>query len=194
MQPCYAEMKNSNGFTPHDVFTLTHASLFKDGQRWMKGIAKSCMLVSLLVIIGVFLVAFHAVNSKERNLVSSHVLNISDSIALVSSSISTLMFSSILTSNYGKMNFLCLLPFKLITGLAALFISFSTMIVAFNGRLFISLHHGFKWVLTLTFLCTFIPIVLLFLVQLYQLLSTLSDSTSIYRLLSGKGKYRGIHK
>ncbi|GMN65450.1 hypothetical protein TIFTF001_034519 [Ficus carica] len=194
MQPSYAELKNSNGFTPQDVFTITHASLFKDGERWMKDTAKFGMLVSILITIGVFLASFHAVNGEEKILVLSHVLNVSVLVTLASSSISTLMFLSILTSNYEKMNFLYVLPFKLITGLVTLFIAMSTMMVAFNGRLFISLPHGLKWVATLTFTGTFIPVALFVLVQHYQLLSNMWDSTFVSKLLSGKGKYHAFHR
>lgn len=194
MQPSYAELKNSNGFTPQDVFTITHASLFKDGERWMKDTAKFGMLVSVLMTIGVFLASFYAVNGEEKILVSSHVLNVSVLVALASSSISTLMFLSILTSNYEKMNFLYVLPFKLITGLVTLFIAMSTMMAAFNGRLFISLPHGLKWAATLTFTGTFIPVALFVLVQHYQLLSNMWDSTFVSKLLSGKGKYHAFHR
>ncbi|XP_024028420.1 uncharacterized protein LOC21387519 [Morus notabilis] len=196
MLPSYAEKKNSNGLTPQDLFTLEHATMLKDGENWMKSTATSCMLVSLLLTTLVITAAFHAINNiKERTPVSSDVLNVSESVALVSSSISTLVFFSILTSNYGKKDFLCLLPLKLVVGLATLFVSMSSMMAAFIGRFSVSLpRDGLKWVPTLTFMGISIPVALVILVQLYQLLWKLWDSTFVSRPLSGKGKNHVLHK
>ncbi|XP_010105991.2 uncharacterized protein LOC21389432 [Morus notabilis] len=196
MLPSYAEKKNSNGLTPQDLFTLEHATMLKDGENWMKSTATSCMLVSLLLTTLVITAAFHAINNiKERTPFSSDVLNVSESVALVSSSVSTLVFFSILTSNYGKKDFLCLLPLKLIVGVATLFVSMSSMMAAFIGRFSVSLpRDGLKWVPTLTFMGISIPVALVILVQLYQLLWKLWDSTFVSRPLSGKGKNHVLHK
>ncbi|EXB68709.1 hypothetical protein L484_024728 [Morus notabilis] len=93
--------------------------MLKDGEHWMKGTATSCALVSLLLLLSTLV--FTAIDNEERGSVSSYVRDMSESIALVSTS--TLMFFSILTSNYGKEDFLRLLPFnKLKMGLVILYI------------------------------------------------------------------------
>ncbi|KAA8541207.1 hypothetical protein F0562_025186 [Nyssa sinensis] len=58
VQPSYRDMKNKNGQTPHDLFTMEHKELMKEGEKWMKDTAKSCMIVTTLIAIVVFLSAF----------------------------------------------------------------------------------------------------------------------------------------
>ncbi|KAA8541270.1 hypothetical protein F0562_025233 [Nyssa sinensis] len=58
VQPSYRDMKNKNGQTPHDLFTMEHKELTKEGEKWMKDTAKSCMIITTLIAIVVFLSAF----------------------------------------------------------------------------------------------------------------------------------------
>ena len=136
MLPSYTYMKNSNGLTPEDVFTTTHAPLLKDGEHWMKNTTKSCLLVSMLLIIGVLIITSRAPNNNERI-----ILNLLEAMALFSSLISTLTFLSILTSSYTKIEFLASLHLKLVIGLITLFISMITIMVAFSGGLFLILSY-----------------------------------------------------
>ena len=62
---------------------------------------------------------------------------VSDSIALLSSTTSILIFLSILTSRYSKHEFLPSLPKRLVLGLTTLFISIVAMVVAFNATCFL---------------------------------------------------------
>uniref|UniRef100_A0A803QF84 Ankyrin repeat-containing protein n=1 Tax=Cannabis sativa TaxID=3483 RepID=A0A803QF84_CANSA len=128
MMPSYAHMKNSKGLTPLDIFNTTHESMLKDGERWMKSTSKSCLMVSILIFVGVLITTSQdSYDNEGRN---SNWLN---SVALSSSFFSTLTFLSIITSSYPKV--LASLHFKLIIGLATIFISLTTMLVAFNGGL-----------------------------------------------------------
>ena len=134
MLPSYTYMKNSSGLTPEDVFTTTHAPLLKDGEHWMKSTTKSCLLVSMLLVIGVLIITSRAPNNNERI-----ILNLLEAGSLFSSLISTLTFLSILTSSYAKIEFLASLHLKLIIGLITLFISMITILGAFSGGLFLRL-------------------------------------------------------
>ncbi|GMP71385.1 hypothetical protein CsSME_00029820 [Camellia sinensis var. sinensis] len=73
------------------------------------------------------------------------VLSISG-VALSFSTISTLMFSSILSSRYTERDFLRSLPLKLVLGMMTLFISMATMMVAFCTTFFSSDQHGLVWI------------------------------------------------
>ncbi|PON78903.1 Transmembrane protein [Trema orientale] len=169
MLPSYAVMKNSNGLTPKDVFTTTHAPLLKDGERWMKSTAKSCLMVSILIVVGILVTASRAHYDNERTTFNW------EAMALFSSLISTLTFLSILTSGYVEIEFLGSIHVKLIIGLATLFISMTTMLLAFNGGMFLILsypHRILKGIPTLTLVIGSIPIALFVFLE-YRFLSKL---------------------
>ncbi|KAI9194861.1 hypothetical protein LWI28_009741 [Acer negundo] len=106
MQPSLRETKNADGQTPRELFTIEHKELLHNGENWMKNTASSCMVVATLIATVVFSAAFTVPggNNDKTGIpirmteTSFHVFAISDTIALSSSSISILMFLSILTS------------------------------------------------------------------------------------------------
>ncbi|KAJ7969332.1 Ankyrin repeat-containing protein [Quillaja saponaria] len=53
MLPSFLEMKNSNGITPRELFTIEHEELLSKAESWMKNTANSCMVVSTLIIADV---------------------------------------------------------------------------------------------------------------------------------------------
>ncbi|XP_062097002.1 uncharacterized protein LOC133802666 isoform X2 [Humulus lupulus] len=156
MLPSYAHMKNSEGLTPKEVFNTEHASLLKEGDRWMKSTSKSCLMVSILIFVGVLITASRApyYDNEGRN---SNRLN---SVALSSSFFSTLTFLSIITSSYPKVEVLVSLPFKLIMGLATLFISLTTMLAAFNGEHASLLKEGDRWMKSTSKSCLMVSILI----------------------------------
>uniref|UniRef100_A0A2N9FK05 PGG domain-containing protein n=1 Tax=Fagus sylvatica TaxID=28930 RepID=A0A2N9FK05_FAGSY len=56
--PSYIKMKNSDNQTPKDLFTEKHKDLLKEGEKWMKSTATSCMLVATLIATVVFAAVF----------------------------------------------------------------------------------------------------------------------------------------
>ncbi|KAJ0013534.1 hypothetical protein Pint_20943 [Pistacia integerrima] len=62
-------------------------------------------------------------------------------MALSFSSISVLIFLSILTSRYVENDFLTFLPLRLVQGLLTLCISIATMMVAFISSFFLAYNH-----------------------------------------------------
>ncbi|KAJ4976551.1 hypothetical protein NE237_001657 [Protea cynaroides] len=152
--PFYLEMKNSDGRTPVMMFTEEHANLVKEGEKWMKDTASSCMVVATLIATVVFAAAFTVPggDSSSNGIpifikdTSFMVFAISDALALFSSATSVLMFLSILTSRYAEEDFAKSLPKRMIIGLATLFVSIATMMIAFSATLSIVLQNRLAWV------------------------------------------------
>ena len=173
MQPHMVEMKNSEGMTPRELFTKEHAELLTKGESWMKQTANSCMVVSTLIATGVFSAAFSLPGGNNDNTESPNYLDkpaflvfaLSDSMALISSSTSILIFLSILISRYAEQDFLKSLPLKLISGLVALFVSIISMMIAFSSAFFITYYHGLKWVPNFISVLAFLPIPLFICLQ-----------------------------
>lgn len=154
MPPCFIEKRNSDGKTPRELFTEEHAELLTKAESWMKSMAKSCMIVSTLIATVVFTAAFSLPRGDDDksgnpncNATIFIIFAISDAISLISSSISILIFLSMLTiARYAEDDFFMSLPMKLICGLVTLFISIASMMVAFSMAFFIIYSHGLIWV------------------------------------------------
>ncbi|KAF8388731.1 hypothetical protein HHK36_025411 [Tetracentron sinense] len=152
--PFYKVRQNGDGKTARAIFTEEHEKLVEKGEKWMKDTAQSCMVVSTLIATVVFAAAFTVPggNSSDRGIPiflrsnSFKVFVVADVLALLSSVTSVLMFLSILTSRYAEEDFLKSLPNKLIIGLATLFFSIATMMIAFTATLSIILSHQWEWV------------------------------------------------
>ncbi|XP_031265682.1 ankyrin repeat-containing protein At5g02620-like [Pistacia vera] len=155
VMPSFRGLKNSEGKTPRELFTTTHAGLQKDGEKWMRNTASQCMLVATIIATVVFQAAFTVpggVNDAggnnnlegtptHRGNVVFRIFVMTDIIALSSSSISILMFLSILTSRYAQDNFFRSLPVKLVIGLLTLFVSIATMMLAFISSFYLAYNH-----------------------------------------------------
>ncbi|KAI4332583.1 hypothetical protein L6164_017480 [Bauhinia variegata] len=154
MPPSYIRMKNSKGMTPQELFTEEHKELLEKARTWMKETANSCTVVSTLITTGVFSAAYSLPggtndNSGNPNYLGKtpfQIFSIADAIAMIFSSTSVLIFLSILVSRYAQHDFYKSLPSKLIYGMVALFISITTMMIAFSSAFFVSYYHGTKWV------------------------------------------------
>ncbi|XP_031251063.1 uncharacterized protein LOC116108967 [Pistacia vera] len=153
VQPSYIESKNSARKTPHILFSEKHEKLLREGEKWMKDTASSCMLVAMLIATVMFAAAF-TVSSDNNNptgkpiflhQVSFLIFAVSETLALFCSATAILMFLSVLTSRYAEEGFMHSLPNRLIIGLTTLFISIATMMAAFGATLFIVLADDFSF-------------------------------------------------
>ena len=161
-------MKNEQGRTPQILFTEEHKDLVREGEKWMKDTASSCMVVATLIATVMFAAAFSVPGGNNDDTgrpifltkKSFLVFAISDALALFSSATSILIFLSILTSRYAEEDFLESLPNRLIMGLATLFISVATMMIAFCATLFIVLGPEFAWVANPMALVACVPVTL----------------------------------
>ncbi|KAL5577501.1 hypothetical protein UlMin_019200 [Ulmus minor] len=189
VQPDFRKKKNKKGKTPDQLFSDKHKQLLRTGELWMKSTAKSCSIVSALIATVVFAAAFTVPGGNDDNGKPNYfqstaflVFVLSDGAALLSSTVSLLMFLSILTSRYAESDFRRSLPCKLMIGLGSLFFSIITMMIAFSFTFVIACHYGFKWVPFLIFIFAFVPILLFALLQ-FPLLFDTFYSTYCSRIL-----------
>ncbi|KAK1563510.1 hypothetical protein Q3G72_028546 [Acer saccharum] len=186
MKPSLRDKKNSEGHTPKKLFTVTHKDLQKRGETWMKSTAKSCMLVATLIATVVFAAVFSIPGGNNQQIgrpiylekTFFKVFAVSDAIAMSSSSISILVFLSILTSRYEEEDFRMSLPLKLMFGLLTLFISVITMTIAFSSAffLFYPSSERLNWITMSTAVLVFVPVTLYVGLQ-YSLLRDIIYST-----------------
>nr|GEY69942.1 ankyrin repeat-containing domain, PGG domain protein [Tanacetum cinerariifolium] len=129
--PSYRDRKNKDGLTPYELFTKEHKDLVHRAFTVPGGYSQS--------------------NDKNNGLpmfeskATLMVFVVADAISLLSSTASILMFLSILTSHYVERDFLKSLPKKVMLGLASLFLSITTMTVAFSINFFVLYHKGVSW-------------------------------------------------
>ncbi|CAI9272250.1 unnamed protein product [Lactuca saligna] len=182
--PSYRERKNKDGLTPREIFTKEHQDLVVKGEEWMKGTASQCMVVAALIATIVFAAAFTVPGGYDetngipffRRNVSFLIFVVADAISLFSSSASILTFLSILTSRYAEDDFLESLPRKLMLGLATLYLSITTMMIAFSVTFFVLYREHLKWIPILVTVIATTP-VLLFAALQYRLLKDVIHST-----------------
>ncbi|GJW89384.1 ankyrin repeat-containing protein [Tanacetum coccineum] len=111
------------------------------------------MVVATLIATIVFAAAFTIPGGYDqetgipffRQKPSLTVFVISDAVSLIFSSTPVLIFLAILTSRYAERDFLESLPKKLMFGLASLFLSIMTMMVAFSLSFFVLYHRNQTW-------------------------------------------------
>uniref|UniRef100_A0A251RQJ2 Putative ankyrin repeat-containing domain, PGG domain protein n=1 Tax=Helianthus annuus TaxID=4232 RepID=A0A251RQJ2_HELAN len=188
--PQHRQRKNAAGETPRDLFTKKHADLVTKGENWMKDTASQCMVVATLIATIAFAAAFTLPGGYNQNTgipffrkePALIIFVISDAVSLISSSTSVLIFLSILTSRYAEHDFLTSLPNKLMTGLATLFLSIVTMMVAFSASFFVLYNKKLQWVpITITGLAG-MPVIIFAILQ-FRLLGDVFDSTYRSRFL-----------
>jgi len=173
--PAFKEMKNGNGETPYVLFARTHEELRTKGEKWMMNTAEFSMVVATLISFIMF-TAIKADKLKDSpNLFM--VFSVSSAIALFCSSTSLIMFLSILTSRYSYNDFLVSLPTKLMIGVASLFISIASMIVAFCASFNLKYHNhqGFPLMAVVFGIFSCVPI--LYVLLKYRLLFDIVRST-----------------
>ncbi|KAJ6294484.1 hypothetical protein OIU76_022537 [Salix suchowensis] len=173
VQPSLREMRDSNGRTPRMIFTEEHRGLVKEGEKWMKNTASSCMLLATLITTVMFAAIFTVPggndNSRGTPIVlastSFIIFAVADAFALFSSVTSILMFLSILTSRYAEEDFVESLPKRLVVGLATLFCSIAAMLVAFAATFCIVLDHRLTWIVVPVSLGSSVPVTLFAFLQ-----------------------------
>lgn len=166
--PLHKEVKNIDGKTPWQLFREEHKPLLEEAKVWMKDTSNSCMLVATLIATVVFAASITVPggNNQEKGFplfLSDNtfmVFVVSDTLALFSSMVSLLMFLSILTAHYAEEDFLKRLPERIILGLASLFFSIVTTMIAFGAALDLLLRERVKWVSIPIALLACVPVAL----------------------------------
>ncbi|KAL0333703.1 UNVERIFIED_CONTAM: hypothetical protein Sangu_1526500 [Sesamum angustifolium] len=155
VSPDSRESTNKDEKTPKMVFTEQHKMLKEEGEKWMKDTANSCMIAAALIVTVMFAAAITVPGGNNSTsgfpIFSGNsafiVFAISDAVSLFTSATSLLMFLAILTSRYAEEDFLYVLPKRLIVGLGTLFLSISSMMVAFSATLYLVFGRKEAWVL-----------------------------------------------
>ncbi|XP_076882044.1 uncharacterized protein LOC143530380 [Bidens hawaiensis] len=196
----YKEKVNEDGLIPHELFTKEHKNLVTQGEKWMKGTANQCMVVAALIATIVFAAAFtvpggyNQTNDETNGIPVFHfevtfmVFVVADAISLFLSCTSILIFLSILTSRYAEGDFLESVPKKLISGLLTLFLSITTMTVAFGVSFFVLYHKGLLWMPILICVFVLLPFLLYIWLQ-YSLFCDVIRSTYRSRYLFKPNKH-----
>ncbi|KAF7142971.1 hypothetical protein RHSIM_Rhsim05G0008600 [Rhododendron simsii] len=143
VRPSYIDRPNVQNETPTMVFTREHEKLVVAGGEWMKHTSNSCTIAAALIATVVFaaIITVPGGNDGSNGLpifskeIAFTVFIISDALSLFTSTTSLLLFLSILTARYAEGDFLHVLPKRLIIGLVTLFLSITTMMVAFSSTL-----------------------------------------------------------
>ena len=194
VHPSILETTNKNGKRPRELFIESHKELVKEGEKWMKETASSCMVVGALIVTIMFAAAITVPGGNKQDLGFPVFLNekvfmlfiISDALSLLSSSTSLLMFLGVLTSRYAEEDFLRSLPIKMMIGLSTLILSIATMMITFCASLFIILQ-GKSWVVIPVICLASVPVTLFTWMQL-RLLIDMVISTYGSRILDKKAK------
>ena len=148
-------MRNNHGQTAKDVFYSEHKEFMATAKQLMMDKANYGMLVATIVATIVFaaslVVPAHDV-PNAKSLTSQKqwrwfiVFFVANSVALLSSSASIIYFLAVLTSSYTEDEFNLKLPIRLVFGITALFVSITTMVVAFIAASFLIFNHHSTWV------------------------------------------------
>lgn len=171
------------GKTPALVFSEAHQSLIKEGEKWMKDTATSCTVAAALIATVVFAAAITVPGGNDQNngvplfikpeqnhLSAFATFGVFDAVSLFSSVASILMFLSILTSRYSEADFLYALPKRLIIGLGMLFISITSLMVAFGSALYLVFGQNKSWRLLVVGALASLPVTLFIFLQFPLLL------------------------
>ncbi|KAI3937610.1 hypothetical protein MKW92_049592 [Papaver armeniacum] len=194
-------IRNKNGDTAQFLFTEKHKDLMEKGEKWMKDLSTSCMVVAALIVTVSFAAAFTVPGGNIQENTSSDmglpvflkknsfmVFATADALALFSSISSVLMFLAVFTSRYSEEDFLKALPQKLMLGLATLFISMASILVSFGAAFSIILGKRFLWALIAVSLFSCAPVLLFGFLQ-FPLLVEMVSST-YWPINLGKLDYR----
>ncbi|KAL7592495.1 hypothetical protein Lser_V15G32881 [Lactuca serriola] len=176
--------RNSFDETPQMVFTREHKDLVVEGEKWMKATAESYTITAALIVTVVFAAAITVPggNNQDTGLpvftsnTAFTIFAISDAISLFAAVTSLLTFLSVLTARFAEQDFLFKLPTKLIIGLATLFISTTSMIVAFGATLYIVFGQRNSRILVPIVVLTCLPIISFVTLQ-FRLIIDLMSAT-----------------
>ncbi|KAF5822261.1 putative PGG domain, retrotransposon Copia-like protein [Helianthus annuus] len=143
--PRQMKSRNRENNTPMMVFKKEHRDLRQKGEDWMKQTAGSYIITAALIIIMVFptIITVPGGNNGEtrraiyKDKMSFMIYCYSVWISFFTSNTSLLLFLSLLTERYADEDFLKRLPKRLIFGLVTLFMSVTTMVIAYSAAFYI---------------------------------------------------------
>ncbi|KAJ0954049.1 putative PGG domain-containing protein [Helianthus annuus] len=141
MLPLEHQQKNMYMETPAMVFEREHADLMKQGENWTKTTAESCSITAALIVTVVFAAAITVPGGSNqesgipllKKQIAFTIFAVTNAFSLFTAATALLLFLSILTTRFSEKDFLVSLPRRLIFGLFTLFLSTTSMVVAFGA-------------------------------------------------------------
>ncbi|KAF3451780.1 hypothetical protein FNV43_RR07876 [Rhamnella rubrinervis] len=150
--PYFINHRNKDKMTAHELFTEKHKKLVRDGQEWLTRTTEACTLVAVLIATVAFTCAYTVPGGSNKaghplllKTTAFSVFTTSDVLSLCFSLTSVVIFLSIRTSTMHEQKFKRSLPLKLVLGLTTLFLSVTTMMVAFSATLLLMMRQRLHW-------------------------------------------------
>ncbi|KAK3028952.1 hypothetical protein RJ639_039979 [Escallonia herrerae] len=182
VMPEQRQHKNVNDKTPIEVFYAEHTDMVAIEGQWVTGMANSCTVATTIISTIAFASAITVPggnNSDGRPIFRGEtaftVFAVSNALALFSSVSTLLVFLSVLTSRYAVIDYLYALPNRLIIGLIALFLSVTSMIIAFTA-IIILFGPKNSWIIFPVVVLASLPVILFIYFQ-FPLLLNMMKST-----------------
>ncbi|KZV26444.1 ankyrin repeat-containing protein-like [Dorcoceras hygrometricum] len=176
--PDSKDRKNTKNRTPPIEFSEEHKDLIKEGEKWMKDTANSCTVAAALIATIAFAASITVPGGNNgdsgfpifSDKLAFPAFAVFDALSLFSSTASMLMFLSILTARYAERDFLYSLPKRLIIGLVTLFLSITSMMIAFSATLYLVFGRTKAWTLVPIAALACLPVILFVQLQFPLLL------------------------
>ncbi|GMY16833.1 isoform 4 of serine/threonine-protein phosphatase 6 regulatory ankyrin repeat subunit a [Fagus crenata] len=128
-------VRNKNGKTPDEVFTESHEDLVKEGETWLTNTSEACSVVAGLFVTVAFSTSTtvpEGLKEEKFHTLASKIFAGSSFVSFYTSLIAVIMFLSILTSGCRERDFRRALPWKLLLGLSAFYLSIASTLVCFT--------------------------------------------------------------
>ena len=170
MERSLLPLLNKKGQTPEEIFTKTHEDLVKQGGDWLSSTANACSVVAGLLVTSTFSTATNLPEVVEGNKHSeaSKIFASSSFVSFYTSLVAVVMFLSILTSGYREKDFLHALPWKLLLGLTAFYMSIASTLVSFTTGHFFIFRNQLKFVSSTSYIVAY-ALVTLFSMAVFPL-------------------------
>ncbi|XP_065628777.1 uncharacterized protein LOC136067190 [Quercus suber] len=162
MKRGFLPLLNKNGQTPEEVFTKNHEDLVKEGGNWLISTSDACSVVAGLFVSITFSTATALPDGIEGNKHSnaSKIFAGSSFVSFYSSLLAVVMFLAILTSGCRERDFRHALPWKLLLGLTAFYMSIASTLVSFTTGHFFIFRDQLKFVSSTSYMVAYLLVTL----------------------------------
>ena len=162
MKSGFLPLLNKNGQTPEEVFTKNHEDLVKEGGDWLISTSDACSVVAGLFVSITFSTATALPDGIEGNKHSkaSKIFAGSSFVSFYSSLLAVVMFLAILTSGCRERDFRHALPWKLLLGLTAFYMSIASTLISFTTGHFFIFRDQLKFVSSTSYMVAYLLVTL----------------------------------
>ncbi|XP_065630311.1 uncharacterized protein LOC111985867 [Quercus suber] len=149
---------NKKDQTPEVVFTENHVSVVTQGRDWLSSTSEACSVVAGLFVSITFSTATSVPDDVKDNkhVKASKIFAASSFLSFYTSLIAVVMFLSILTSGCKERDFRRALPWKLLLGLIAFYMSIASTLVSFTTGHFFIFRAQLKFVSSTSYIVTYL--------------------------------------